>query len=180
MNHHHHSRWTWRRLIACVCALAGTVATAPLHAAMDDYTLKDERARVGTSIVRTRATGPLPFDKTWSELDSAQRAAARASYRGMPASDEPPFPAAGLAPMARILVEGLWRMLADGDLRLRVQVDADGRASNVDIIDCPAGKAGAEFAAGVVTLTPFKPAVCDGRPCAGSFLLELVVAVWRD
>lgn len=167
------------RLIARLGALVGALALAPSHAAMDDYTLKDERARVGTSIVRTRATGPLPFDRTWAMLDPAQRAVARAPYPDMPAADEPAFPADGLAPMVRLLVEGLWRLQADGLVQMRVQVDAAGVAGKAEIIRCPGGAAGAEYAAGIVALTPFKPALCGGKPCAGSFLLELDVATWR-
>lgn len=143
------------------------------------YSLKEGQPRAGTSIVRTYARGPLPFDKAWAELSAEQQALVRAGYVDLPADDEPPFPADGLGPMAKVLIEGLWRLQLDGPVRLRVQVDADGRASDAQVLDCPGGDVAARFAGGVATLTRFKPARCAGQPCAKAYLLELTAEAWR-
>ncbi|MBI3368524.1 MAG: hypothetical protein HY021_08800 [Burkholderiales bacterium] len=162
-----------RILLTALAMSAGVASAAP------GYVLKENQPRAGTSIVRAYARGPLPFDKAWAELNAEQQAQVRAGYADLPAGDEPPFPAEGLGPMTRVMVEGLWRLQLDGPVRLRVQVDAEGRASDAEVIACPGGEVAARFAGGVATLTRFKPARCAGLPCAKPFVLELTAETWR-
>lgn len=163
-----------------VPVIAALVLSAALTAAnATTYVLKQDRPKVGSSITHTLTKGQLPYDKRWGDLTPEQQTLVRQGQPELPASDNPPFPAEGLGPMYRKLIDGIWQLQLDGPVKLRVKVDADGRATDVDVLACPGGAVAEKFASGIFLLTPYSPGTCSGRPCAKSYLVDLVIEPWR-
>lgn len=86
--------------------------------------------------------------------------------------DEPPFPADGLKPLLHAISKGQSKLLVRGELRLVADVGPDGSVLSVQALGSPSTEM-TEFAASVLVLTKFKPAVCKGQPCKMQFPLYL-------
>lgn len=126
----------------------------------------------GTRLGRAAIRSVLPLNRRYAELDAAEKATLRADYEGMPADDEPPFPADGLLTIFTAVKDGMDKMGALGTLTLVADVDAAGKVRHVDSF----GKVDpdfARFASRVLASTPFKPGVCAGKPCSMQYVLRL-------
>ena len=158
------------RIAAC-CLLATVIQGAFAQ----DLPRKQFELRVdetGTRLGRTAMRSTLPLNRRYAELDDAEKAALRADYEGMPAADEPPFPAQGLLPVFHAIKEGMDRLGALGAMTLVADVDSEGKVRHVDSY----GKVDpdfARFASRVLAATTFKPAVCAGKPCNMQFVLRM-------
>jgi len=158
------------RIAAC-CLLA----TAIQGAVAQELLRKQFELRVeetGTRLGRAAIRSVLPLNRRYSELDEAEKATLRADYEGMPAADEPPFPAQGLLPIFVAIKEGTDKIGALGTMTLVADVDGEGKVRHVDSF----GKVDpdfARFASRVLAATPFKPAVCAGKPCNMQFVLRM-------
>lgn len=113
---------------------------------------------------RQQASGPVPSNRRWSELTPAQQAVVRRAYPALAPGDEPPYPLNGSSKLFAQLSEAADRLGADGELVLFVRVGADGKARSVSAIGKP-DPALARYVASALMLEPYKPAMCDGRPC---------------
>lgn len=130
--------------------------------------------RAGYIAVDGRAI--VPLNRTYEQLSPAEKALIRAWYEDMPATDEPPFPRAGLYPVMDAVRKGQQRVLAEGDLFLVATVNGSGGVDEVKAY----GKADpllVDFVSRVVMQTPFKPAVCGGVPCRMDFPLNFMLTV---
>ncbi|MBL8302665.1 MAG: hypothetical protein JNM26_07830 [Ideonella sp.] len=113
----------------------------------------------------------VPLNRTYAELTAGEKAIVHGWYDAIAPGDEPPFPAEGLKPIYEALSKGQDRLEAWGELFLIASVEANGKVSEVKAIGAP-GAAMVQFAATVLILTRFKPAVCGGRPCRMEFPLR--------
>jgi hypothetical protein len=162
-----------KRRLAPLVAL-GLVACAT-SAWAGDLPRKQFEVRVeetGTRLGRAAIRSALPLNRRYADLDAAEKAAVRADYDGMPADDEPPFPAEGLLPIFTAIQAGMDRMGALGTLTLVADVDEAGKVRHVDSF----GKVDpdfARFASRVLVSTPFKPGVCAGKPCNMQYVLRV-------
>ncbi len=158
--------------VMSACLLAGLMQAA----AAADLPRKQFELRVeetGTRFGRAAMTSPgLPLNRRYAELDEREKALVRANYEGMPEADEPPFPAEGLLPLMTTLQIGAERGYPKGLMAVVVDVDSTGRVQHAQTY----GKVDADFArfaASVLARTPFKPAVCAGKPCAMQYVLRI-------
>ncbi len=155
-------------LFACACrALA---ADTP-----ETYGIKESVAPTGTLLKRSLITGNVPFDKTWAQLTPEQRQHVKDNYEAMPADDEPPFPADGLAPMMKALQRGASLFHVDGTLDMTVDIGPDGQPRKVDVVKAPDDPQFRQFATSVLMLTRYKAAVCGGKACAMGFPLQVSI-----
>jgi hypothetical protein len=156
-------------LAVCLLAWGSHAARA------DDLPRKQYEIRVeetGTRLGRPAIRSSLPLNRRYGELDEADRAALRADYEGMPAGDEPPYPAEGLMPVFVAIKAGMEKQGPLGTMTLVADVDSTGKVRHVDSF----GKVDpdfARFASRVLVATPFKPGVCAGRPCNMQYLLRM-------
>lgn len=159
---------TASRAFALVLSALLASATAPA----DAFSLRGE-ARPG-SAVRTAiaVSARIPLDKRYEELTAEQRAVLNAAYESVGPDDEPPFPAAGLEPLVRLLHQAQQKLRARGGLFLVATVAADGSVSEVKVIGSP-GAEMARVAGSVLMLTRFKPARCAGEPCSMQYPFAL-------
>ncbi len=114
------------------------------------------------------ATGSLPFKKRYSELTPEEQATLKAAYENMDAADEPPFPINGLHSIYKTLADAQGVLGVKGNLVLYVDVNSEGRATSVAVMQSPDERM-TRFAAGVVMREKYKPAVCGGQPCNMQF-----------
>jgi hypothetical protein len=134
------------------------------------FEIREEQ--LGTRLGRAAIRSALPLNRRYAELDDAEKARVRADYDGMPAADEPPFPAEGLMPVFQAIKVGMEKLGTQGQLTLVADVDASGKVQHVDTF----GSVDADFArftSKVLIGTPFKPGVCAGKPCAMQAVLRI-------
>jgi hypothetical protein len=140
----------------CVPALAQT--------SEPQYSVRDE-SRTGSAI-RRNVTSPaqVPINKTYDELTPEQKQSLNGYYESMGPGDEPPFPAQGLKPIYAALGRIQQRLLVSGELFLIATVDREGNVVEVKAVGDP-DPVMTKAAATVLSLTKFKPALCNAVPC---------------
>lgn len=157
-----------------VCVLSFSLLSLSAFAQSEPelFKLKDDRARTGSHIKKDLFTGPIPYDKTYEELTPEQKAILRSRYENMPATDDPPFPLDGLAPLYRVVAKGLERFKGWESLEIYVTVDETGLADQAEVVKAP-DEAMGKFAAQAMLLTKYRPAQCSGKPCKMQYRLLL-------
>jgi hypothetical protein len=147
----------------------GIAASCMAQSAQPEYAIKEDAPRTGTHIRRNAInTQSIALNKRYQELSAEDRAKLHAWWESMPEGDEPPFPDRGLKPVHAAILKGQAKLLAQGELYLIATVDGNGDVSQVKAIGSPSPEM-TKFAASVVGLTKFKPAICAGKPCQMDF-----------
>jgi hypothetical protein len=137
------------------------------------YGIKEDTPRTG-SMLRRLSVGPvnIPINRSYYELTPSERARFNGHYEHIAEGDEPPFPAHGLYELLDPVRKAQQKLLVEGDLSLVATVDASGSVTHVKALGSPSPEM-TQFAARVLMLTKFKPAVCGGSPCQMDFPLYL-------
>jgi hypothetical protein len=163
-----------RLALALALFLPCGLAVAQDAPATPGFKIKQDTPDTGSNIRRDAVWGgSLPYDKTYAELSPEQQRTFKSRYVDMPEGDEPPFPVDGLGP----LLGAIYRVsrsvdVGVGKLEMDVYVDETGSATKVDVIRTPDAQL-AKHAATIAMLTKFKPALCQGKPCAMGFPVSL-------
>ena len=140
--------------------------------------LKEDAPRTGSMIRKDAAwSTEMPLNRTYSQLTTEQRNAFNSKYESIAPGDEPPFPLEGLKPIVAAIIKGQNTFLARGDLRLIVTVGPDGKGKNVEAYGKVDNPKMTEFAATVLLLVKYKPAICGGSPCTMQFPFSLKLKV---
>lgn len=150
--------------------LAGSAGAWAGDLPRKQYELRVEET--GTRLGRAAIRSTLPLNRRYAELDAAEQAMLRADYEGMPAGDEPPFPADGLLTVFTAVKNGMDKLGPLGTLTLVADVDSTGKVRHVDAF----GKVDpdfARFASRVLVSTPFKPGLCAGKACNMQYVLRM-------
>ena len=116
-------------------------------------------------------TAAIGDDGRWEQLSDEQKSALRAQYSGLKETDEPPYPRRGIASIQRELAQLQQKLGLEGDLALAVRVDARGSPQEVAFYRM-ADPYFAKVAAYVLMHSDYKPARCDGQPCAMDFRFD--------
>ena len=162
------------RVIAACMAVAGLLHTATLRAAdeVPRYTLKEDGPRTGTNIRRDVVrNSPLPLDRPYAQLTPQEQAIVKSQYETMGPEDEPPFPAHGLRPLYKAIASAQQRLRVQGPLVVFVDVDSEGRAVSVSVVQSPDPRM-TQAAATILMLETYKPARCGGVACRMQFPLR--------
>lgn len=114
----------------------------------------------------------LPLDRAWAQLSSSDVELVRNQYEGLRAHEEPPFPAGGLAQLARELSALQRQQNLRGELQALLSVDAGGRVTAVTWQLSPAQGAVAGLNE-ILERTRFEPATCAHSACAMAFPLHV-------
>ncbi len=137
-----------------------------------DYTLQADRPPTGSRIKHDVALSALPFDKTYDELTSEQIDLLRSAYEGLATTDEPAYPVAGLGPMVREISQAQQKLQLRGRVFAVASVDETGKVRSVALHETPSARM-SQLVAYVLVRTAFKPARCNGTPCAMDYPLSL-------
>jgi len=140
------------------------IGTASVSKEEKTYIQRGQEAHVGSRIPWALAYAPVPTNKSWAQLTREQQEVVRDSYTALAPGDEPPYPLNGPGKLFAALSQAVGKLDASGELLLYVLVGADGKARSVSVLGKPEPQM-LRFAAAAVVLEPYKPAVCDGKPC---------------
>ena len=133
--------------------------------------------RQSESVWRNAATGSaIPFDKRYAELSGDQQSYLKSQYEGMGPDDEPPFPINGLRPIYNAIAAGQRRLLIKGRMTLAVEVNSQGEATSVSVLQS-ADLEMTQFAASVLMLQKYKAAICNGTPCTMQFPFRIAFEI---
>ncbi len=153
--------------------LAGSASSNPKPAeavqSKAEYAVKDDHFKVGTHMLdKVVERAPYPQNKPYEEMSEDEKATVRRFYPALAPGDEPPFPSGGLKDILLKLKQAQQRVMDEGSLSLIVDVAADGKPTKVTMAG--GGNADlARFAGTVFMQQQYKPAKCDGKPCAMAF-----------
>jgi hypothetical protein len=164
-----------RIFLALLILLAANSASSLAAAQTSSrYTIREDTVLPGS--IDTRAIGKstdIPINETYAELSAADKAEFRRSnYLRLPDADEPPFPKSGLQALLKPIALGQQKLQVTGKLLLVGVVDPSGKVLRVSAVGSPSPEM-TKFASEVMLLTPFKPALCAGKPCTMEFPLHL-------
>lgn len=167
-------------LAVTACSITTAHAQSPLPPTRSSPGLAPTRitneptSDTGTILSREmRWTSKIPLNKTYGELNDAQKAELRSLYESMPPDDEPPYPLDGMKPVFNAIKSAQRKLRAKGVLNLAVTVGPDGKAKQVVDLGSTQNTEMTKFAGTVLMMTKFKPAVCAGKPCESQFPLHL-------
>lgn len=116
----------------------------------------------------------IPFGSAWEELDPKQQAWVRSLYPGLKKDEIPPFPSRGLGMLFEEIRLAAQQLQMQGKVKFSVHVAANGSADSVQLDDSP-NKAVGKRVTDIALATKFKPATCDGSPCAMDFFVEIEI-----
>ena len=153
-------------LIGTLIVLLTTTAAA----AQKEFKLMGE-PRQGSKFKQVDAVSPIPFDKTYEQLNEVQKAAFRATYGGLADNEKPPFPVEGTQSIYKPIIKGHKEIARAGTLFLVAMIDENGKVENVSVYESPHAKM-TEYASTVLFNTEFEPATCNGKPCKMEFPFE--------
>ena len=136
------------------------------------FDIKSDIPFVGSNIKHSLVTLPVPPDKDYAQLTAEQKELVRASYNNMPAGDEPPYPLGGLKTLYKGVADAQQILKTRGALNMMAKVGADGKVTNVSVFTSPDPKM-TQIVAAMLVIQQFKPALCQGQPCAMDFSLNM-------
>lgn len=126
----------------------------------------------GTKFKRKILSGPIPFDKPYSQLTDYQKALVRMDYEGMPSNETPPYPFEGTVVLYEPVIKALQKILKEGDLTAIAMVNHKGDVEEVTVYKSP-DPFFAELLNSILFSTKFEPATCKGKPCKMEFFFNL-------
>lgn len=154
--------------------LASLFIQSTASAEAQQYVIKQSSPSVGSSIKKPiLMVGSIPLDRPYAQLSAEDKNALRALYEKMGDNDEPPFPVRGLRPMYEALgrVHEQLELAYHGPVTLYVDVDSQGQPGNMSVVESPDQQI-SQAAANIIAQQKFKPAVCNGTPCAMRFVFH--------
>jgi len=147
----------------------GIAASCVAQSAPTDYTIREDEPHRSPRILHTLLrTESVAINKRYHELSAEDRATLHSWWESVPVGDEPPFPAHGLKSIHSAMLKAQSMLSAEGDLLLIATVDSNGDVIQVKAIGSPSPEM-TKFAASVIGMTKFKPAICGGKPCEMDF-----------
>ena len=153
------------------CARGADELPAPI------YAIKQAVPTTGSRIPRRAVTSSLiPINRRYGELTREQQELVKSRYEAMLPLDEPPYPVDGLVPLFEAVRDINRKLVAEGELSMFVEVDAQGQATSVSVMKSPDPKF-TRAVASVLMLTKFKPAVCRGQPCSMGYPFRMTFTV---
>ena len=154
----------------------GLVACSMAAAAKDPYVLWEDVPETGSNIARAALTWPVPPDASYEELTAQQKQTVRSEYVKLGPNDEPPYPSYGPGGVLRD-VERMQRsnIPMTGKMHFAVGVDAAGNPYGVGVISSPDTQLSKAMAFALMH-AKYKPAKCNGQPCAGEYSFYFDVA----
>jgi hypothetical protein len=148
------------------------------------FTVKQSAPMLGSNLHRDIIkAGVIPINKRYDELTAEQKDVLKSSYESMKSGDEPPFPAKGLMPILKAVrdIHEKTELQFKGPLTLYVDIDSEGKPKSVSVVQSP-DKQITQVAALALMEQTYKPAVCNGAPCAMQypFHVELIAVDEKD
>ena len=143
---------------------------AGANAATKGFELMAEKQR-GSRIARRVIISNVPFYKSYEELSEEEKVVVRSDYQGLGSNDVPPYPAEGMGPISKPLINAHKKLNKAGELFVIAKITATGTVEEVKVYKTPSKKM-SQMAGAVLFETKFSPGTCQGEPCETEFLLK--------
>ena len=158
-------------------AMAGMLSLlwATSAGAADPYAVREDVPETGSNIQKVTVLWRVPVEKQYHELSGDEVKLVHDDYERLGARDEPPYPRDGMTPILTELARIQRANRGTGMLHLAVRVDARGEPQGVAVLRSP-DEAVAHGVAFTLMKTHYKPAKCDGAPCAGDYSFKYKLA----
>ena len=169
------------RLLAAATMIGALCSTAQAAEELPPpiYSIKHDVPNTGSNIARKAVTSSdIPINRRYGELTPAEQDLVKSRYEAMMPLDEPPYPIDGLVPLFSAIRKIQDALLAQGELSMFVDIDAQGQATAVSVMKSPDPKL-TQAVASVLMLTKYKPAICRGQPCSMGYPLRMTFRVSR-
>jgi len=160
------SKKTNKILLSLLIIVISTTAAA----AQKQFKLRGD-AIAGSKFRPIEATSPIPFDKSYDQLNEEQKQIFRASYGGLAETEQPPFPKEGTEVIYKPIIKAHKEIARAGNLFVVAMIDEKGKVENVAIYESPSD-AMSQMATAVMFNTQFDPGTCSGKPCKMEFPFE--------
>ena len=145
-----------------------SVLWAASAGAAEMYALREDVPETGSNIAKAAVYWRVPIDKRYEELSGGERELVRNEYARLGARDEPPYPRDGMKAILADVQRIQLRNLSTGPVHLAVRVDARGEPQGIAVLQS-VDRAMDQAVAYSLMHTRYKPAMCDGAPCAGDY-----------
>lgn len=123
-------------------------------------------------------TEPPPFNANWQGLSAEHKMVVRAQYANLSTDDEPPYPTDGMGELLENIRLTARYLGVEGNLHLNVKIDADGQVDSVNVLRTPNAEL-TQHAAAVAFRAKYKPALCAGKPCAGTLPIDIAITSYK-
>lgn len=117
----------------------------------------------------------MPPWKGYEQMTPEEKDLVRSSFSSLGPNDEPPYPVGGLHAILRAAQRDLDPSTAGSVVHVVASVNASGSVESVQVRSAPNSSMGIRLAA-LLKKSAFKPARCQGEPCAMDFPLLLSIA----
>ena len=152
-------------ILSFILLPAGIARAADEAKQENPHVLQDDHWESGGHLRRRIAAGNVPFHKSYAEMTPEEQDYLKSFYEKMGPNDEPPFPKYGLKPIVDEIVRATSRLEVEGPLKLDVLVNSKGEGVSVEVRQSPDPRM-TRVAAAILLEAVYKPALCDGKPCA--------------
>lgn len=167
--------------LLAAAVLASTSAhaqtTRDLQSASKEKTLREASSETGSILRKTDDnvvwSSKIPPNKTYAQLTPEQKNYFHSMYESVAPGDEPPFPLEGMKPIIAAITKAQAKRRAHGTLSLAVTVGPDGVAKQAAEYGSVSDPEMTKFAASILLMTKYKPALCSGQPCTMQFPFNL-------
>ncbi|MES2901722.1 MAG: hypothetical protein V4723_18500 [Pseudomonadota bacterium] len=155
-----------------IATTALLLASATLAAEPEKFTIPHDEAALGSRLKTSRFTLNVPPDKNYADLTEAQKNLVKANYENLGPDDEPPYPVGGVLTLYKTISDVGIYWKAVGEIELIATVSPEGNVTAVSAFKTPDIRM-TEYAAKILAVQKFKPAMCKGVPCVMDFPLKL-------
>jgi hypothetical protein len=156
--------------------VAGHIAgSAPAPKPDRLYNVREQQtaSHIGHEVARN---SPVPPNKGYTDLSEEGKRIVDAYYPALETGDEPPYPLGGPRTFYELMAKVTGALRVRGEIMVYANVGADGKVASVGLagLDDPELR---KYAAAAAVSIKFKPAVCQGQPCAMTFPFRLKLTV---
>jgi hypothetical protein len=158
------------RIVPLALAAACAVAAGSAMAQQLPYRITD--TIVGSVIPQDIIRSSAPIEGRYSELTPEQKAAVASDYENLAAGDEPPYPLYGVRHLLAPVVRYVDADRPLGPLTASVVIDSQGKPGKITVYES-SDQVLTRFVASQLAMEEYKPAMCQGQPCAMTYVLRL-------
>lgn len=159
-----------RIALAALLPLSVPRIALPQESPPPQYKTTEVSTEIGSHIAKGRETSvsSVATNVPYARLSAEDKKRVHSWWEDIKPEDEPPFPKKGLGAVYDPLVNAQQALRFSGELVAMATVGPDGKVTQVRVYKTPNTQV-TQIASQVLVLTPFKPAICSGRPCQMDF-----------
>ena len=157
-------------LIASAVILLGTT-NAIASTNKNVYFLKGE-VITGSLIAPIDAKSNIPFNKSYNELNRAEKSQVRSQFNNLGPNDTPPYPVQGLGAVYKPLIKANRVFGLNQTIKIDARISSNGLVSSVNVLNNNNARY-ANYLQKALDDIKFKPALCGDVSCEMDFPIKI-------